>query len=161
TVQVHYPLAQYGSTAVAAAAATTDWGVSCPTRQLNVALSHYVPVYAYEFADRTAPAFYPPNAPFPPASFPYGAFHTAELQYLFRGSETMPGTSNSLNPQQEKLSDQMIAYWTNFAATGNPNSAETVEWPAYTAENETNQIMQLPKPYSEPVAVYLERHKCA
>lgn len=33
--------------------------------------------YAYEFMDRTAPSY------MEPASFPYGAAHTSEIQYLF------------------------------------------------------------------------------
>jgi len=34
-------------------------------------------------------------------------------------------------PEDERLSDAMIAYWTNFAAKGVPSAAGLSAWPAY------------------------------
>ena len=31
-----------------------------------------------------------------------------------------------------KLTDQILSYWTQFAASGNPNSPGLPEWPAFT-----------------------------
>jgi len=42
------------------------------------AASKYVPTCARECNDENAPEFF-----LPPASFPYGAAHTPEFQYLF------------------------------------------------------------------------------
>jgi para-nitrobenzyl esterase len=36
----------------------------------------------------------------------------------------------------EGLSGQMTAYWTNFAATGDPNGRRLPEWPAYDSAAE-------------------------
>jgi para-nitrobenzyl esterase len=44
-------------------------------------------------------------------------------------------------PQDEKVSDLMSSYWTNFAKTGDPNGNGLPPWPAYAAE--TYQVMHL------------------
>ena len=44
----------------------------------NTLLAGHAPIYAYEFADRQAPMY----LPFP-TDFPPGAFHAAEVPYLF------------------------------------------------------------------------------
>jgi para-nitrobenzyl esterase len=36
-----------------------------------------------------------------------------------------------LSPAQQRLSDQMISYWTRFAHTGNPNGPATPAWPQF------------------------------
>ncbi len=63
-----------------------------------------------------------------------GAYHTAELPYLF-GVADMPAP---LDAEQQRLSRQMIAYWANFVRTGDPNGAEVrngtqVRWPTLPA----------------------------
>jgi para-nitrobenzyl esterase len=50
---------------------------SCMARFMEQNWSKYVPVYANEFQERTAPSY------FAPVGYPMRAFHTAELQYLF------------------------------------------------------------------------------
>uniref|UniRef100_A0A3Q3DQY9 Carboxylic ester hydrolase n=2 Tax=Hippocampus comes TaxID=109280 RepID=A0A3Q3DQY9_HIPCM len=61
-----------------------------------------------------------------------GADHTEELQYLFG----MPYREFLLYwPHDRKLSDYMIAYWTNFAKTGDPNKGNSevpTTWPEFT-----------------------------
>jgi carboxylesterase type B len=65
-------------------------------------LARQVPAYAYEFADRKAPMY----LPFPP-DFPPGAFHAAEVPYLFPDQQFLAAST----PDQRRLSDQMIRYW--------------------------------------------------
>jgi para-nitrobenzyl esterase len=77
-------------------------------------------LYAYEFADDNAPWF----TTLPKPNFPTGAFHGAELQYLF-ADEQLPGP---VTPSQRQLSATMMRYWTHFASTGNPNGDGQPRW---------------------------------
>jgi para-nitrobenzyl esterase len=57
----------------------------------------------------------------------YGAFHGAEILYVF-------GNLGPPRPWQDvdrALSATMMSYWVNFAINGNPNGAGLPEWPAY------------------------------
>jgi len=51
---------------------------------------------------------------------------------LFHGGSL--GTPHGLNSQLEKLSDQIVTAWTNFARTGNPNGQGNFPWPRYEVE---------------------------
>ena len=65
-------------TAIGASAADTDAIFAYPALQVDKWTSKYVPTYAYEFNDENAPERF-----LQPTSFPYGAAHESELQYLF------------------------------------------------------------------------------
>ena len=55
-----------------------------------------------------------------PASFiarPF-AFHSDDIEYVFGTLDTRPGAV--WRPEDRKLSDEMMSYWTNFAKTGDP-----------------------------------------
>ncbi len=112
-----YPLAGYPSPSLAEIA-MAQGAKACTARLLDRAWSKYVPVYAYEFADRTAPSY------FPDVSYPMRAYHTSELQYLFPRFRGGQGTSHPLNEAQERLSDLLVDYWTTFARTGTPDQSE-------------------------------------
>ena len=60
-----------------------------------------------------------------------GAFHAAELPFVFDTSEPILGYSD----EDKVLTQQMVRYWTNFAKSGNPNGEGLPEWPAYNGEN--------------------------
>lgn len=58
-----------------------------------------------------------------------GAFHGAEYAYAF-------GTHDAYMPTNDvdlALTESMMSYWVQFAATGNPNSDRTPHWPQYAA----------------------------
>ncbi|XP_008294549.1 bile salt-activated lipase-like [Stegastes partitus] len=60
------------------------------------------------------------------------AEHAEDLQYLFGKPFSTPLV---YFPRHRDLAGYMIAYWTNFARTGNPNSGESrvpVVWPEFT-----------------------------
>ncbi len=74
------------------------------------------------------------------------AFHTAELNFVTGhfASVYYTGLPYTPTPDETSLSNEIIGYWTRFAATGDPNGAGAVIWPAYDATNES--IMQLDVP---------------
>jgi para-nitrobenzyl esterase len=60
------------------------------------------------------------------------ACHTCDIAYLFPLYHGSPlGIAHPLNGQQEELSDEMVAAWTNLAWTGNPNGIGNSPWPRY------------------------------
>ena len=60
-----------------------------------------------------------------------GAFHAAEIPFVFDSSEPVLGLSDD----DEALTDIMGTAWTNFAKTGNPNGAGVPNWPQYKGKN--------------------------
>ena len=62
-----------------------------------------------------------------------GAFHSDEINYVFGTLALRPEAV--WRPQDWLLSEKMGQYWTNFAKTGDPNSAGLTAWPVYGPEN--------------------------
>ena len=135
-----YPLEKYDNPSLAEIA-MAQGQKSCTQRFMAQSWSKYVPVYTYEFQERTAPSY------FDPVSYPMRAFHTAELQYLFPLFHGGQGTPHQLNEQQEHLSDILVDYWTTFARHGAPNSSDKShlpDWPRYSADKDNIQAIDLP-----------------
>jgi para-nitrobenzyl esterase len=92
------------------------------------------PVYRYHF-----------ELPAPPSKFHPGwfAFHSDDIEYVFGTLDTRPGAE--WRPEDRKLSEQMMDYWTNFAKAGDPNGPWGIgmrlpEWPRY---DKTEEVMHL------------------
>lgn len=148
-----YPVSAYGqSVGRAIAAIGTDALFACPGRRAARSLSQFVPTYAYEFDDPNAPQLF-----IPPASFPYGAYHASEVQYLF----DVPNQTGAapLNADQQQLADTMKRYWTQFARSGAPNAPGTPFWPPYTVSNDTYMSLVPPTPTAD--TGFAADHKCA
>lgn len=64
-----------------------------------------------------------------------GAYHAAEIAFVF--DSHLPGTK--LSEADRRLTDRMVAYWTNFAKTGNPNGDGLPDWPATTPDGDVWQ----------------------
>ena len=76
----------------------------------------------------------------PPSKFHPGsyAFHSDDIEYVFGTLDTRPGAV--WRPEDRKLSEEMMDYWTNFAKTGDPNGAGLPEWPRF---DKTNELIHL------------------
>jgi para-nitrobenzyl esterase len=151
-----YPLSAYPSPDLAAAQVITDGTISCPAFEMDKLLSALVPVWAYQFSDENAPSIVAP-----PVSFPYGAAHFSELQYLFNMSAlTIPGTP-ALTPAQLGLATRMKRYWTAFATNGDPNSVKDVPHWRNFDQIRSNPMQSLDEPTPRAVFRFAEEHQCA
>ncbi len=147
-----YPLANYPSPSIAYGAAGTDGIFACNSRTSIRRIAQFVPTFAYEFNDPN-----PPQLFLPPVSFPYGAYHASEIQYIFNLRPAVPNPP-ALDADQERLSRDMVSYWTHFARFGNPNSFFTPFWPHYDPVADRLQSLIPPHPTTE--SGFAADHKC-
>ena len=153
-VLAHYPLSKFPSPDLAYAQVLTDSQFSCPALLTDI-LTQHSGNYAYEFSDP-----HPPNDFMVKFSFPLGAAHSTELQYVF-GKIPLRDITPPFTPAQFALSAQMMDYWTHFAATGNPNAAGTPHWSRFGGGQP--QIQELVPKATAPEAesVFAGAHQCA
>jgi para-nitrobenzyl esterase len=151
-IAAEYPLTAFPSPSIALGAVGTDAIFACPALTIDQSVSRFVPTFAYEFNDENAPENF-----LPPVSFPYGAAHASELQYLFGlPTAAFPGT---LSAQQQQLAAIMNGYWTDFAKRGFPSSFGTPFWPLFNSLTQKMQSLAPPAPQTE--ANFASTHNCA
>ena len=102
------------------------------------------PIYQFEFDDPAAPVCQVGIAePCPPWNM--GAVHSSELNYLFPNlSNTAAINASDLAPASQGLANQMVAYWAQFARTGNPNVQSLPTWPLYAGEQTPSVLLLKP-----------------
>jgi para-nitrobenzyl esterase len=137
---------------VALGAVGTDAIFACPALTIDQSVSRFVPTFAYEFNDENAPELF-----LPPVSFPYGAAHASEIQYLF-GLPTA-AFGKALSAQQQQLAATMKGYWTNFARSGLPSSFGAPFWPLFNGLTQPMQSLVPPVPHTENT--FAIAHNCA
>ena len=84
--------------------------------------SAVAPTYRFEFSRAT------PDRP---------ALHGSELPFLFG----YLSTEDLKDPEALKVRDQVQAYWTNFAKTGDPNGPGLPVWRKYDATNPSMEFV--------------------
>ena len=67
----------------------------------------------------------------------YGAFHGAELPYVFDTHDDWLPT----NDTDKELTEVIQSYWLSFARTGNPNNANNVIWPEYKSSDDSSIVL--------------------
>ncbi|HEX3766511.1 MAG TPA: carboxylesterase family protein, partial [Kofleriaceae bacterium] len=117
-----YPAASYATPKDAYSALITDLLFACPTRaQIQSLAGHGTRSYEYLFTEVT---------PFGRASG-LGAYHSSELPFVFGTLSAASG----MTAADKAFSDQVMGYWTRFAATGDP-SGTGAAWPERTTDTD-------------------------
>jgi para-nitrobenzyl esterase len=147
-----YPLASFSSPSLALSALGTDGIFDCNARFVEQKVSQFVPTFAYEFSDPSAPERF-----LPAVSFPYAAAHASEIQFVFDLPVTVPAPG--LSADQQKLAATMVSYWTTFARTGQPNSRGVPAFPAFQTASDVAQ--SLVPPTASPETGFAAAHHCA
>jgi para-nitrobenzyl esterase len=76
--------------------------------------------------------YYFSRVPPGPQSKVLGAFHAADIAYVF-GNFVWPFPWEAVD---KRLSDAMTSYWVNFATSGDPNGNGLAKWPAYNVDED-------------------------
>jgi para-nitrobenzyl esterase len=63
-----------------------------------------------------------------------GVHHGVDIAYVFGNMNKAEGYDD----KDMQLSSKMMAYWVNFAKTGNPNGHGLAHWPAYKSKSDIN-----------------------
>ncbi len=154
-----YPAASDADVAAGRIASSGDgrfvWEMRTWARMMEQVSS---PAYLYFFT-RVPPA---------PDADRYGAYHTAEIPYVFNnlgGGGRYWFANRDYGDTDRQLSDVMASYWVNFAATGNPNGDGLPAWPAYTrtdeAAMELGDVVQVRQGVRAERLDFFERHYAA
>ncbi|GAA5143746.1 carboxylesterase family protein [Nocardioides marinquilinus] len=146
----HYPLDAYDSAPLAWSTLVTDVGWSCTTAHGATDLAAAgATVYAYEFADRSAPDV----SGVASSGLPQGAAHASDLPSFF----DLGGRDLLASEAQRRLGHTMIDYWTSFARDGVPTADDGPEWPETTPDRE--RVLRLDTD-SVAVAPFARDHQC-
>jgi para-nitrobenzyl esterase len=88
---------------------------------IDWAAGHHAPLFAYYYTH-----------PEPgPGSDMFGAFHSAEIPYVFNNLHASPW--RPFTDKDREIARRMSAYWTNFVKRGDPNDGILPRWPGFTA----------------------------
>lgn len=70
---------------------------------------------------------------FVPGKETQGAAHSFEVPYVFGNLSSTGFSAADYDDDDRRLSAMMLAYWTNFAISGDPNGSGLPDWPSYTS----------------------------
>lgn len=147
-VLAQYPVDAYPTPGRALATAGSDARYACPARVADGLFAAHVPTYAYEFNGPGGPLWIV-NEPVE------GAIHGSDLPHVFQPADA--ASSGAFTTEQLALSDQMMGYYSRFAAAGNPNNAAAPPWPAYTTAGD--QVQSFERGGSRTTTAYPDDHQ--
>lgn len=128
TIAAAYPPGAYASPWWAISAVMGDSQMVCPGKAAGAALTNPAtrpgapPVFVYYYTHVLWLIEYIVDL-----FKPLGCFHGSELVNVFDLNIILWGAG------EPQLADTWVSYWTNFAATGNPNAAGLPRWTPYTS----------------------------
>jgi len=145
-----YPAESYPHREYAIGAMAGDSFMICPILRDARALAGSVKVSVYEFAEQGSPPFKSLGLPLPrPPGYQPGAFHTAELQYLYN----YQSAEGPLSFEQRQLGDRMIRMWVSF-------NRETGGWPSFQGDRATVVRFGDDTVSTESSTVIKDEHHC-
>jgi para-nitrobenzyl esterase len=175
-VLAEYPISNYNNDPeLAYNRATTDGLLKCPSLRVlkqEAASDTGFSVYGYDFTYQNAPYYFPkmPNPLSPTGNFQALASHTIDIQFLFvdwhggqlgvnlaQDSASQP---RELQGPEIGLSDQLVAAWTNFVKTGNPNGTVAPIWPVFASSGEATFLREDIPNGLETETQYIANYKC-
>ncbi len=79
------------------------------------------------------------------------AFHASELPYVFGSLDATPPHWPKIpaTPQETKLSEAMIGYWTSFVRTGRPQAKDEPDWPVFGSTGSFMDFTNAPHPSTD------------
>jgi len=175
-VLLEYPLSDYGGDPTLAQNRVNTDQTKCQTLHVLNLWAPAIPTYGYDFTYPNAPYNWPqmPNAynTGSPGSgtglFQPLAAHTIDIQFLFDkwhggkfgvNKDQASGQLRELQGLEITLSDQLVAAWTNFAATGDPNGTGAPTWSVFTVGSGPFLQQDIPNS-AETVAQYRANYHC-
>ena len=130
-----YPAAAYDTPEYALIAVDSDFQMTCEVRNVAriAAGANRKAVWRYLYTHR-----FENNASLNASR----AFHTAELYFVFGNfSLISPAFANAVNymptAAEVTFTNDMMGYWTRFAAAGDPNGSGATQWPRYDPVTDT------------------------
>lgn len=131
-VEAAYPLSAYPDPGAAIAAAAGDASLACPSRRaarLLVGAGRRVLVYHFEYPDAGFQIGFPRAL---------GAFHSAEIQYVF-GHPARLGR-RTFTGDDAPLHDAMRGAWAGFVRSGEPSVDGVAAWPEHTLPGDAHRV---------------------
>jgi para-nitrobenzyl esterase len=110
-----------------------------------------------------------PNVSSPTGHFQPLAAHTIDIQFLFSkyhggnlgvNLDQTTGQPRELQGSEIGLSDQLVAAWTNFAKTGNPNAQGAPLWPVFAPNSGSFLSENVPSSSPYSATQFFTDHKC-